>query len=132
MTKKPSSARGFTLVEVLMAVAMLALGTLLIQEGFLRSAYLYGRYANTMRASVWVNERLWQAREAVLFSEDPPAPDGGEFTSEGVPFRWALGVEALPLAKDLYALKLTVDWSEGGRPLSLVREIYAAKPPQPS
>ena len=115
-----------------MAVAMLALGTLLIQEGFLRSAYLYGRYADTMRASVWMNERLWQAREAVLFTDTPPEPDGGEFTAEGKSFRWALGVEALPLAKDLYALKLTVDWREGDHPISIVREIYAAKPPQSS
>lgn len=115
-----------------MAVSLLALGTLLIQEGFLRSAHLYGRYANTMRASVWMNERLWQARETALFSEDPPPPDGGEFTSEGIPFRWSLGVSELPLTERLYALKLTVNWNEGGRPLSLVREIYAAKLPQPS
>lgn len=131
--ERPARRRaGFTLVEVLMAVAMLALGTLLIQEGFLRSAHLYGRYTNTMRASVWMNERLWRAREAVLFSEEPPSPDGGEFTAEGTSFKWLLGVEPLPKARRLYALKLTVDWREGSRPLSLVREIYAEQIPQPS
>lgn len=123
---------GFTLVEVLMAVSFLALGTLMIQEGFLRSAALYGRYANTMRASVRTDAILWEAREAVLFSEGVPAPAAGEFDSRGVPFRWRLSADPLAGAKDLYSLKVVVEWSEGARTQSLVREVYAAKPVQPS
>lgn len=123
---------GFTLVEVLLAVSFLALGTLLIQEGFLRAAGLYGRYANTMRASVWMNEHFWNARETALFSNAVPAPETGEFTSEGVPFLWSLNVDSVPAAKNLYALKLTVQWNEGSRPVTLIREVYATKPVQPS
>jgi prepilin-type N-terminal cleavage/methylation domain-containing protein len=129
---KKSPPRGFTLIEVLLAVSFLALGTLMIQEGFLRCATLYGRYANTMRASVWTNEILWEAREAALFTEVPPASSEGEFEAEGVPFRWRLASSVVTGAKDLYSIKLTVEWNEGSRPQSLVREIYAAKPVLPS
>ncbi|GEM_PF-2289262 len=119
---------GFTLIEVMLAVVFLALGTLMIQEGFLRSANLYGRYVNTMRASVWMNGRLWGAREAVLALDEAPSSDNGELILDGVPFHWALDVREVD--KDLYALRLAMEWNEGSRPLSVIREIYATKPKQ--
>lgn len=127
MTKKSSRA-GFTLIEVMLAVVFLALGTLMIQEGFLRSANLYGRYVNTIRASVWMNGRLWSARETTLFSEEVPPSENGELVLGGVPFRWSLGVQQVD--EVLYALRLAVEWNEGSRPLTLTREIYATKPKQ--
>jgi hypothetical protein len=115
---------GFTLIEVLLAVSFLALGTLMIQEGFLRSTTFYGRYVNTMRASSWMSERLWEARQAALFSKDPPVSEGGSFESEGLVYRWTLDVKQPN--KGVYQLRLAVDWGEPGRGgSSIVREIYA-------
>ena len=65
---------------------------------------------------------------ALLFLLQQAGIAAGEFEAGGVPFRWQFSSEALAGAKDLYALKVTVEWKEGGRPQALVRELYAAKP----
>ncbi|HTL71275.1 MAG TPA: hypothetical protein VL404_08305 [Candidatus Eisenbacteria bacterium] len=118
---------GFTLVEILVTVVFLAMGTLMIQEGFLRSASIYARYANSLKARIWMNEKLWEARASVLFSAQPfVGSDEGVFTSGSKPFHWKL--QADQRGSTLYAVKLQVDWLEDGRPVFLEREVYAAKP----
>jgi prepilin-type N-terminal cleavage/methylation domain-containing protein len=121
------SREGFTLVEVMLAVAILALGTLVIQEGYLRSADLFGRYKNTLRAQIWAGEKMWEALDGAVHA-DPPVTgtSEGEFVSGGKRFRWRLEVE--PLGTLLYALRLRTEWQEGGRTVALLRETYASKP----
>lgn len=119
--------RGFTLIEVMLTVVVLSLGTLLIQESYLRTAHLFGVYANTFRARAWVDEKMWELREASVFAEAPASGSGaGSFTVSGKVFRWQSEVTPLP-GKDAFALKVNVDWNEGNRPTWLTQETYATK-----
>ena len=120
-------AAGFTLVEVLAAAVILALGTLLLQGGLLRSASLYGRYSNTLKAGLWADAKLWEAREALLYA-DPPnlRPDQGSFMADGRRYGWSMDVRRM--GEDFYSVGLAVRWNEGDFPMELKREMYAARP----
>lgn len=118
--------RGFTLIEVMVTVVILALGTLMIQEGLLRAADLFGRHSNTVKVQRWVDEKIWQVRESFVYSDEVISDDQGQFTQNGKLFTWALVVKSLA-GEDLKSLALSVAWKEGNRYVTMTKEMYAAK-----
>ncbi len=114
--------RGFSLMEVMVAVVVLALGTLFIQQGLLRSAHLYGLYVNSFKAKIWLDEKLWEAKEAALYSETPGGGDSGAYTDQGKDFSWSTEVQEI--GKNLYSIKSAIEWAESGRPTRLAKEVY--------
>jgi hypothetical protein len=115
------------MIEVMIATAILVLGTVLIHESFLKTAELYGRYMNGMRLKSWMDEQIWKTREGLVYSEAGYAgPMSGEFARSGKNFTWAEQIRPLT-ERDLYSIRLDVSWNEGNRPVQLTREIYALK-----
>ncbi len=111
----------------MVTVVFLSIGTLMIQEGFLRAAGLYGRYANTLRAMLWADAKLWEGREGVQYAPSPEvAVQDGRFLSGGKSFSWHF--ETRQLGVNLFAVRVDVAWHEGDRDLHLTREAYAARP----
>lgn len=112
----------------MLTVAFLALGTLFLQEGFLRAAGIYSRYADTLKARLWADEKLWSVREAVLYTDTPPSGlDRGTFSSDrGKPYQWSLDIEQAD--DQLYSGLLKIEWLEGNRPVSIQRALWLAKP----
>ncbi len=128
-TSKIGNRRGFTLIELMAAVAILSLGTSLIQEGLLRSLTLLGRYSHSLKAQAWMDERLWQAEEDTFYAQEGGGGErAGEFTDEGKAYTWSLQSMPLNGTTALYSFKLIVVWAESGRTLSLTRERYGIKP----
>lgn len=119
--------KGFTFIEVMVTAAVLSLGTVMIQGGLLRAADILNRASNTLIARQWMDEKLWQAQEALLYSkeEDSPQETSGNFSEYGRDFNWSLAADSLGI--DLYELRLSVSWSQGGRPVEITKEIHAAK-----
>ena len=108
------------------AAVILAVGTLLLQGGMLRTANLYGRYKHTLYASQWAQNKLWEARELLVYSDPSElSSDQGSVEAGGRTYRWDLDVKSL--AENLYSVRLSVKWLESGVPVSLNREIYAFK-----
>jgi Tfp pilus assembly protein PilV len=120
------SESGLTLVEILVAVVVLALGTLLVQEGLLRSADLFSRYDHALKAQLWVGEKLWEARQRILYEDEDLAEEAGDFTSGGRLFTWSLVVSPVG-ENDLKSVSCSVAWREAGRVRTLVREIYVVR-----
>jgi general secretion pathway protein I len=116
----PRRARGFTLIEVVVAFTILAVGlglTLSIATGALRNAKVAAQrteaalYAQSLLDATGVGERLEEGEESGEFGED---------------YRWTLNVAKQeveiegPTAVDpslspvqLYRLELRVEWGEG-------------------
>ncbi len=120
--------KGFTLIEVMFAVCILTLSTMVIQEGFLRSATLFGRYANTLIAKAWMEQKLWEIKEGLVYV---PVPDlggqSGSFQESKKSFEWSLDTGYARQGRDLYTLNFVVSWNEGNRLVRVTRSIVLAK-----
>ncbi len=122
--------KGFTLIEVMVSVVILSIGTLMIQEGMLRSVDLFNRHSNTLKAELWMDRKISEVEEDLFFAEFPAlGNDAGAFTRDGRPFNWSTVSEQSPEGKNLFRVQLTVSWLEAGRPRSTQKQIYAFKPP---
>ena len=118
---------GFSLVEVMIAVSILALGTVVIHQNFLKSASYFGRYRSDLEVSLWMSEKMWQAVEATLYSKEGPG-----MTGEGVvslprrDYGWSQTADSSN-EKDLYRFLLDVQLDGDLNPSHLTKEIYAFK-----
>jgi prepilin-type N-terminal cleavage/methylation domain-containing protein len=128
MTSRTGNKKGFTLVEVLVAVSILSLGAVFIYQGNMMALDVYGRYVRRLSAQNWAEEKIWQAKEEILGK--PFAPIGetsGVFTARGRDYRWQLSVEASEL-DEFYSIALEISWKEGSRDMSMERFSFVRKP----
>ena len=114
---------GFTLIEILIAVAILSLATVFIFQSNLLSAAVYGRYASRLDIQNWAAQKIWQAKESILGSEFPDTGSNqGSVKLETRTYDWALHIEEEKTeSADVYQIELKVSWMEGGQPASLER-----------
>ena len=119
--------RGFSLIEVMIAVSILALGTVLIHDNFLRSAELMGKYAHTLSARLWIPEELWKIQESYFYTQPPDEGESsGAFEADQKSFEWSRQINEGGL-RDLYSIQVTPQWNEGNKPTELTKEIYVYK-----
>ncbi len=108
--------KGFTLIEVMVTVSVLALGTILIQQGLLRSATVLNHYSNLLTVQRWNHERFWASRDSLFYTKD--AGEGklsGSFTQANREFHWT---ESDQLEGQAYRVTLDLQWNEGNNPVS--------------
>ncbi len=110
----------------MVTASILALGTLMIQEGMLRSARVLGHYASVLRVERFAGEKLWEARNGLFYSEEQSTGNaGGSFNESGRDYTWSLSMRPVENAKDLYQVDIGVQWSEGNRASAFSRTLYA-------
>ena len=121
---------GFTLIEVMIAVTVLSVTLVVIQGGFLRSAALLSRVSRTLDAQQWIDEKMWDVKEQLFYSDDPSPGEGvGVFKVSDREYSWT--AEARPLSfSDVYSLSIKVLWLEGGSTVQTQRELYANSVPK--
>lgn len=130
ISKRPIKARksskhpkGFTLLEVLVTVSILALATVFISRTNLLSAAVFGRYANLLEIQNWAAEKIWNAKESIL-TEEFPETGMSQGVIEGAtrPYRWQLITEQKgEKLTELYEISLQILWKEGGHDNRLER-----------
>ncbi len=124
MTSRTGNERGFSLIELLIAASVLALSVTMIQGSFLGAARVFGRYQGNFEAEAWMNEKLWDAEEALLFSDPPDtSSEDGVFSRSGRQYEWHKQIDPLP-QRDLYSVRLTASWSEGQQRVERTREVH--------
>ena len=118
---------GFTLIEVMVTVAVLSLGTLLIHQGLLRSADALGHFNNLLAAQEWAEAKLWDTRESLLYSSAgaPAVPASGSFTESGKEFECSISTKPQSDADNLYGIQIQVSWQEGHKPVSYQASTFA-------
>ena len=116
---------GFSMIEVMIATAVLLLGTVMIHESYLRAADLFGRYSDTLKVRLWMNGHLWDIKENLIYSPSPSEESStGSFTDGGKNYNWSQDIRALSNPK-FYDIRLSVNWNEGNQPFNLIKETYA-------
>ncbi|MBI4358374.1 MAG: prepilin-type N-terminal cleavage/methylation domain-containing protein [Candidatus Omnitrophica bacterium] len=125
-----SRSSGFTLIEVMVTVAILSLSTVMISQSNLMSMSAYGRYVNRLGIQNWAEEKVWEAKERILESVVPEVgKTSGEVEIGSRAYRWELELVELREKEELhlYAINLDVSWAERGQAASVKRHSYLLK-----
>ena len=113
--KRHSARRGFTLIEVLLAVAVLSLGLVAVVGSFGRSLDAMGTAVSAVEATGALEEMLWRVKA------DPETylrQGAGSVEGYGDQVRWKIESRPDPHGMQrgdpLHHVWVSVDWSEGG------------------
>lgn len=107
--------RGFTLIEVLVAVIILSIGFTFIAEGFSQAMNSYERTKN-------YNYVIGRAEEKLIeYSNGLEYLSHGTFERENRIYDWWIEEEPLPESDNLSKIIITVEWAEGDRQYSIER-----------
>lgn len=128
-TGEPANRRtrtGFTLVEVMVATAILSLGAVMVSESFFISLDAYNYCFHYLTAAPWMGEKIWQVQDDLVRRgpEATVAPTG-RFTDKNKDFSWYVSYDLLGEAPGLYRIDLVLSWQEGNRKIKLLRSSYA-------
>jgi prepilin-type N-terminal cleavage/methylation domain-containing protein len=111
---------GFSLVETLLAVLILAVGLTLVVRSFGTSLDALGNSADYTRGLALVEERLWDLEAKGSIG---PGTSTGRFAEEDRDFRWE--VKASEVAEiGLCETQVTVSWTQRGRPRAISVVTY--------
>lgn len=119
-----SNNKGFTLLEVMVASAVLSLGIVFIFQSFFSVLRSYDYCQRYIASSAFAHEKLWQAADSVRRDGVLPAETGGEFFRGGKRFEWNLFQE--PVGDKLYKVAVLVKWVSGKQTREVERLEYAA------
>jgi prepilin-type N-terminal cleavage/methylation domain-containing protein len=125
----PTGKRAFTMVEVMAAACVLAVGSLFVYRAFFSSLDAHAYYTRFMRISPYADEALASAREALVLRHEMPSPMQGTWTVSNKPVAWQLSLQEITRTTDareagryaLYRLALVCRWQEGARHATLER-----------
>ena len=118
----------FTLVETLVAVAVLSFGLILVCQGFLVVLGGFSYATDYLNILLWMDTKLWNAHDKLVHYRTLVADDNaGTVIIDGRQFNWALSYNLIEGTDEmsLYELSLRVFWREGVRKANLLRTQYA-------
>ncbi len=118
--------RGFTLLEVMIALAILAVSLLAVFQSQSSSLFILGETQNLRRANSYIQERLlfWER------SKDPPpvSVNQGTFPNdhELAGWRWFLTVEDIDPLPGITVRRVNyrLEWQQGGNTRSFDADLY--------
>jgi prepilin-type N-terminal cleavage/methylation domain-containing protein len=122
---KPS----FTLLELIVSIAIFSLGIVGIYEGFFTSLGAASYTKNYLKVQLWMEEKLWQLQDKLLrYKTLLTQKNQGSFTLGGKKFFWNFSYFLIEGTKErnLYEIVLRVRWKEGRRDIKLVRSTYVS------
>ena len=116
--------RGFTLVEIMVATAVLSLGLVMIYQAFFISLDTFDYYLNHLNAQLCMDEMIWKMqddfRQYGFFS---PRQTSGKFTVGNRIFAWNMNYGLIE-PEELYQINLSTYWQQGSRRIRLLRAAY--------
>ena len=112
MTPPRRGERGFTLLEVIVAMALFAAGIVAISRLFTGALRLSGGARDASAAAIYARQRM---EEALLAPDPAEGVEQGDF---GEGYRWRLTTSFVPPAEekpyDEILYRVTVTWDDGG------------------
>jgi prepilin-type N-terminal cleavage/methylation domain-containing protein len=123
---KAGSKRAFTLIEVMVAVAVLSFGLVMVYQAFFVVLDTFNYGADYLEVSPWMDEKIWLAQDSIMRKgvlEDNST--NGELNLRNKKFTWELRNSVVDGTNNLIALTLDVYWKEGKRPVQASRSGYA-------
>ncbi|MFC1709579.1 prepilin-type N-terminal cleavage/methylation domain-containing protein [Candidatus Omnitrophota bacterium] len=118
--------RGFTLIEIMVTVAILSFGILAIYESFFISIDAFSYYTNYLNAQGWAGEKVWEIQNKLLRLDSQMVKDNiGTFTLKNKDFNWGATIKPIAGQSGAYRLDVLLFWKEGSRERCVHRTVYA-------
>jgi prepilin-type N-terminal cleavage/methylation domain-containing protein len=120
--------RGFSLIEVIVASVILAVGLILIYQGLLMSLGGYSYFINYLGVLSWIDAKLWEIHDQLAYHESfLTDDDAGSFVMNNQRYDWDLAFNLIEGTEkvSLYEFRLCVSWQEGLRAVNASRSAYA-------
>ncbi len=113
---RPPARKGFTLIEIMIAVAILSLGLIMVLQGIARCSGLMNIAQNNLEATLLAEDKMAEMEIAVRQEGDPSFEGANGETEEGnISLRWQVELSPDPDYEGLYSVTDTVYWTEGKR-----------------
>lgn len=128
ISKIGNKKTGFTLIEVMIATAVLSLTTLLIYEAFFISLDTFNYCYNYLNVFSLADEKIWQAQDDISrFGRLANIAEKGEYIDRNKNFVWNLSNNSIAdaLNQKLYKIDLILSWQEGNRNVKISRTAFA-------
>lgn len=126
--------KGFTLVEVMVAAAVLALGVVMIYEAYFISLDTFNYWYNYLNVSCWLDNKIWEAQDRIRrLGALSAGESAGDFTRLGKTYNWAVSSDSIDADSGLYEVTLCLSWKEGKRQRRAIRTgaaVYNVKQKQ--
>jgi len=119
--------RGFTLVEVMVATAVLSLAMVLIYQVFFTCLDSFNYCADYLDVVSFLDEKTWLAQDSLTRLDSLGADETeGEFVNQNKRFKWILTADTVEGADGLlYEIAGRMIWREGRRDIEVSRTAYA-------
>lgn len=113
----------------MVTVSVLSLGLVLINGSLLRIADLLSRYNNSLAGYRWMNEKIWESKEALFYSEEPSSSTSGTgvMSLNRKDAYWVLRDEDVAGAKGTHLLDLSLGWQQGQEFIKITKTCYASR-----
>jgi prepilin-type N-terminal cleavage/methylation domain-containing protein len=128
MMSRTGNRSGFTLIEVMIATAVLTLGIVFIYQAFFVSLESFGYSLDYLHAAPWIEEKIWQVSNDIeRFGFLARIDKAGNFRKKNRSFYWDLACDMVAEAPDtdLYKIELKLTWRAGAKTKSISRSAYA-------
>jgi type II secretion system protein I len=113
---RPRAHHGFTLIEILVAVAILSLGLIMVLQGITRCSGLINIAQDNLAATLLAEEKMAEMEIAVRQEGDISFEGAnGDTHSGNASLRWQVELSPDPDYEGLYSVTDTVYWTEGKR-----------------
>ncbi len=118
--------KGFTLIEVMVAVAVLSFGLVMVYQAFFIVLDSYNYSADYLEIAPWIDEKIWHSQDIIMrMAGLENNPRQGEFFARNKKFSWSLDFRVLDPISNLSEVNLEVAWKEGRRNVKISRSGYA-------
>lgn len=120
-----SGSRGFTLIEVLVALVIVSLSVISIYSAFAGISDTLARIDNYNRSVLMTLEKFWELEEALLQPKEVYISDfSGELKDERRSFVWEFESNELEDYPSLKEITFTIQWQQGKRTGQLQAGTY--------
>lgn len=131
--RRKNEKKGFSFLEVMVAVMVLSGGLVLIYKSFLTALDYTNHLTCRLQANILLDEKI-STLDRLLQDQNqltlvpPLAIDRLIIGNKPVNFQYTLDFRSVENLKGLFLLNISINWMEGNRRIHLSREVYLSSP----
>ncbi|MCM8791985.1 MAG: prepilin-type N-terminal cleavage/methylation domain-containing protein [Candidatus Omnitrophica bacterium] len=127
MILRTGTRRGFSLIEVMIAIVVLFLGFVFIYETFFVFLDLFNYYADYLDVGILIESKLWEIKDIFMHTEEPEGLDNkGVFLINNKEFKWSLDYNLVDEESGLYRIDFSVLAKPAKRERRFLRTTYVS------